>query len=294
MAGAVSIIPLETLINRNSPPERRSTNFGFYAFAMASGIALGTLIGLPLYASAPRLSFVLGGSTGLLTAAVVFALEWPGHVEETLSSAVPVGLGRHLLSFGSAWSQGFLEGGMIALLPVYLLARGLSDVWVGWVMSGTMIGVICAQVPVAWLADRLGRTGVLLGCYLVTAGTLAALLLGVPFAAMALCLFFAGAASSAFYPLGLALLGERIPPSGLARANAWFLGINCLGSLIGPVLAGLAMDRFGNQALFAAALGAVLVVLVICAARYFLELMWRAKRRAVSLNPNSVEKQKAA
>jgi len=65
---------------------------------------------------------------------------------------------RIFLSLGSAWSQGFLEGGMIALLPIYLLAIGLTDGAVGWLMSGIMIGVIAFQVPVAWLADRLGRT----------------------------------------------------------------------------------------------------------------------------------------
>src|SRR5262249_34478440 len=80
-----------------------------------------------------------------------------------------------------------------------------------------------------------------------------------PFAIAAL-LFAAGACSGAFYPLGLALLGERLPASDLARANAWYLAINCAGSLCGPVLAGTAMDWFGQEALFPAALIAVLLV----------------------------------
>src|SRR5262245_29663350 len=45
-AGAMSLIPLETCVNRDSPPEQRSRNFGCYAIAVALGTALGNLAGL--------------------------------------------------------------------------------------------------------------------------------------------------------------------------------------------------------------------------------------------------------
>src|SRR5262249_57557922 len=76
----------------------------------------------------------------------------------------PLDFARNFPSFGSAWSQGFLEGGMIGLLPIYLLSVGLSREAVSWLVSGVMVGVILAQVPVGWLADRLGGTAVLAGC----------------------------------------------------------------------------------------------------------------------------------
>jgi MFS family permease len=261
MAGAMSLIPMETLINRQAPPEHRARDFGYYAFTVALGIALGTLIGVPLYPQAPRTAFVLGGCINLIAAGIVQGwLLWPRLPEEKRDDRHPLAFGRHFLSFGSAWSQGFLEGAMMALLPVYLLASGLSETGVGWLMSGMMIGVIVCQVPVAWLADRLGRTAVLLGCYAVTAGALGTLFHGTNRFGLAVCLFVAGACSSALYPLGLALLGERLPPSGLARAGAWYLAINCIGSVTGPVVAGAAMDRFGNAAVFVAGMVAVVVI----------------------------------
>src|SRR5439155_3654615 len=73
-------------------------------------------------------------------------------------------------------------------------------------------------------------------------------------------LFVVGACCAALYPLGLAVLGERVPPSAMGRANAWYLASNCAGSLIGPVLTGAAMDWFGRRALFASAATAVIVV----------------------------------
>src|SRR5262249_43066222 len=152
-------------------------------------------------------------------------------------------------------------GAMVAFMPVYLLAIGLTESGAGWILGGLMIGVIVVQVPVAWLADRLGRTPVLLGCYAVTLVTLAALYAGLPLGGLVVCLFLAAACSSAFYPLGLSLLGEQTPPGGLARANAWFLTLNCVGSLTGPASAGAVMDFFGRQSLFAIGGLAVLAVL---------------------------------
>jgi MFS family permease len=229
-------------------------------------MALGTLGGLTLYPAAPRTAFVLGGAPALLGGLVVLA--WrpdmapaaEGHRSDT-----PLHLRRNFLSFGSAWAQGFLEGGMVGLLPLYLLASGLSEAAAGALMSGLMVGVILAQVPLAWLADRLGRVVVLFGCHLVTLLGISCLLVPGGTQWMALWLFAVGAASGALYPLGLALLGERLPASGIARANAWFLAVNCLGSLTGPVLAGLAMDVCGRRAMFAAGGAAVAAVLTVWA-----------------------------
>jgi MFS family permease len=279
VAGAMSLIPIETFVNRHSGPRQRARNFGYYAFSMAVGIALGNLSGGQLYPIAPHLAFLLGGLAVLPgTLGLIGWLEWPGAVPEQHHGHRPLALGRHFLSFGSAWSQGFLEGAMVSLLPVYLLAIGLSEAGVGGLLSGIMMGVIVLQVPVAWLADRFGRTAVLLGCYAATAGVLSALYSGISLPWLAICLFLAGGCSSAFYPLGLAILGERVPASRLARANAWYLGINCLGSLIGPVVAGAAMDQLGKQAMFLTGEAAVLLVLV----------SWLALRLRQSLGQNGV------
>ncbi len=272
LAGAMSLIPLETVINRHSPPEQRARNFGFYAFAIALGWAVGNLVGLQMYGETPRLALVLGGLVSILAGGVLLTCRtWPAEppAEPRQRSAIP--FVPNILSFGSAWSQGFLEGGMVAFLAVYLEYLGLVHTEVSWLTSGIMIGVILFQVPVAWLADRCGRTAVLVGCYAVTAAGLA-FLPGCSAASgwLRVWLFLVGACSGAFYPLGLAILGERLPAARLARANAWYLAINCGGSLVGPVLSGMAMDRWGKPVIFIVGEGAVLSVLVL----------WLALRRS--------------
>ena len=287
VAGALSLIPMETLVNQNSPPEQRSRDFGYYAFCVALGIALGMAIGVQMYSGAPTLAFLLGGATSLFAAAIVLRyLEWPEAVKEEQLGSTPLEFRRNFLSFGSAWSQGFLEGGMVSLVPMYLLWVGLTESGVGWLMGGIMVGVIAFQVPVAWLADRYGRTTVMLGCYLVTAINLAVLMSGVNVAGLAVCLFLAGACSAAFYPLGLSILGERLSSSALPRASAWYLAINCIGSLCGPVLSGITMDLFGNHAIFAAGEAAVLFILISWACLRLID--WLRSSKTITPLPTTV------
>jgi len=261
-AGAMSLIPMETLVNRNSPRAHRARNLGFYALAVTLGWALGNLIGLQMHENWPRLAFALGGCASLLSGLAVYRwLPWPGDPLEGDVSALALPWKKTILSFGSAWSQGFLEGTMVAFLSVYLLFLGWSDVRVSWLTSGILVGIILFQVPVAWLADKLGRTKVLLGCYGVTALGLVLAPFSLQSSWLSFWLFLVGAFSGAFYPLGLSILGERIPESGLARANARYLAINCLGSLCGPVITGSVMERFGKPGMFWSPLAAVILVL---------------------------------
>jgi MFS family permease len=272
VAAALSLIPMETEVNHGAPPEQRSRNFGIYAVCMALGIAAGNWAGLQLYADAARPAFVLGGIPALV-AALLIGLCPASFVPppQERGRCPELAVRRNVLSFGSAWSQGFLEGNMVGHLPVYLLFLGMSEDGASWVVAGILIGVILFQVPVAWLADRFGRTRALLGCYAATVLALAVMPFCGPSAALVAALLVAGACSTSFYPLGMTMLGERLPGSAIARGNARFLAFNCLGSLIGPALAGAAMDLFGKRALFVSGEGAVLLVLVVWGTQLYAE-----------------------
>ncbi|MCE9531425.1 MAG: MFS transporter [Planctomycetes bacterium] len=276
--GAIAMIALESLINLRSNALRRARDFAFYASSVGIGFALGSFVGLHLFAFEPRLSFVLGGGVTLAACLVVPFL--PAFPKQAITEASPSLIRAPFLSLGSAWCQGFLEAGMLALLPLYLRAIGLQDGASGTLLGGILIGVLVFQVPIGWLADRLGRERVLLVCYVVVAVGLAA----VPFvgqsAGLSIALLVIGIFSGAFYPLGLALLGERLPASDVARANALYLSVNCTGSLISPLISGPLMERYGPQSMFWTAEAAVLGVM----------LMWvvaRRRNRPIGEIPNT-------
>jgi MFS family permease len=149
---------------------------------------------------------------------------------------------------------------MITFLSLYLLGLGYHESAVSGLMAGLFLGVVLAQLPVAWVADRFGRSRVLLLCHAVVLAGLVCLPLLVGPLGVGVWLFLLGACCGALYPLGLAVLGERVAAAGLARANAWYLACNCAGSLSGPVLLGLAIDAFGPRAQFVACAAALVLV----------------------------------
>jgi MFS family permease len=150
---------------------------------------------------------------------------------------------------------------MLAFLSLFLIARGFSTEVAGILMGVTMIGVIAFQVPVAWLADRWGKTPMLLVCY----AAVALGLLAIPWLSQALVLalglFIFGACTGAMYPLGLSLLGDNMPEAALPRAYAWYLAIECVGSQAGAAAMGKARDQWGETAMFAVGFAALVVVL---------------------------------
>ncbi len=290
IAGALTLIPLETYVNRDSRPEHRSRNFGFYALAVALGWALGTVVGERMYNPMPEVAFLLGGTAAGLAGLLVLAgLPLLAGGEDEHHGPGRLQFRRNILSFGTAWSQGFLEGGMVAFLALYLRdCMGLTLDRVGELTGGIMVGVILFQVPVAWCADRLGRTRILLACNAVVIVGLCFLPACGDTFWLATWLFLVGACSGAFYPLGLAILGERLPGGCLARANAWYLAINCLGSLMGPEIMGWVMKHVGPRGLFPVSLAAVVLVLI---AWVFVR---RSAGRAAAVIPSAVERREAA
>jgi MFS family permease len=258
--GALAMIALETLINLNASPDRRARDFALYACSVGIGFALGSFVGLHLFERSPAGSFLLGG--GVTLAAIPFVLLLPAFpIVPIEASTAP--LRPPLLSVGSAWCQGFLEAGMLALLPLYLRAVGLTDGAAGNLIGGILIGVLVCQIPIGWLADRLGHERVLIGCFFVVAVALAF----VPYVdrdvGLPISLFLVGVCSGAFYPLGLALLGERLPPAEIPKANAWYLGVNCFGSLVSPLVSGPVMEAYSAQAMFWTGEAAVVGVLLL-------------------------------
>jgi len=127
----------------------------------------------------------------------------------------------------------------------------------------TMIGVIVFQVPVSWLADRCGKTPTLLACYAVVVLGLATIPWVHGAVWLAVVLFLFGACTGAMYPLGLSLLSDRMPANALARAYAWYLAIECVGSQLGAAAMGKARDLWGETSMFAVGLAAVLGVVVV-------------------------------
>ena len=262
VAAGLSLIPLETLISRGSASDVRTRNFGFYAVALTVGGAVGFWAGLDFYTHWGSMAFFLGCIPPIVGGlALAFWLTWPELEKEEAAENVPIIIHHKFLSFGTAWSQGFLEGGMVAFLSLYLVSLQLTADAAGGLMAVLMLGVILFQVPVSWLADRLGKVPVLLTCFALVVFGLITLPLCKPSVWLGMNLFLFGACSGALYPLGLSLLGEGMADHRLPRLYAWYMATECFGSQLGAAAMGQARDWWGQAAMFGVGLAAILGVL---------------------------------
>jgi MFS family permease len=268
LASSLSLLPLETFVSQGSAQRERSWNFGLFNVCLTVGGAVGMAIGLNklVYAPGSMLPFYLGSIAAIggalilgLGQAPVFS---PREEETRESRAVSLDWKGNFLCFGTSWIQGFLEGGMVAFTALYLeRSLGMSEDLAGLLMGVGLIGVIMVQVPVGWIADRCGRLPVLLVAYAVLIAGLSWLPWCRSPASVGFWLCSLGAATGALYPLGMSLLGDRVPPGLLVRAYSTYLALDCIGSQVGAAAMGEARERWGESAMFSAGLAAVGLVL---------------------------------
>lgn len=265
-AGALLFVVSEAAINALAPPERRGRILALYATAFSLGYAAGPLL-LALIGSEGVLPFLVACGT-LLTAALPLARVRSIDRLLVAAGAPPSGPGagelvrRAALPLTGMLVYAALETGFFALLPVYLLARGRPEVQAALLLSVWIAGNIALQLPIGWMADRLGALRTLA---LATAAALVALVLLDPavrtgWLAWPL-LLLGGGVMGAFYTLSLTLIGERFEAQELMRANAAFVVSFQLGLLLGPAAVGLALQEAGPAA-FAWPLAAAVLVLL--------------------------------
>jgi MFS family permease len=270
---ALSLIPLETYLSQRAQPERRTEIFSYYAASMAIAGALGIALGNEWFDDNGFTRGLLGpGRNAFVVAALFPILAWllarlglssEGQHDTPDTESFRIDWRNHFLSFGTAWTQGFLEGGLLAFLSLHLMSMGMSLTAVGGLMGVTMIGVIVFQIPVSWLADHLGRTRTLLACYGVVLATLLSLPWITSLIVLGCVLFLLGACSGAMYPLGLSLLGNKVSAGSLSRAFALYTTMECIGSAMGDTLMGKARDVWGDTAMFHVGAAALSVVLAM-------------------------------
>ncbi|WP_133650364.1 MFS transporter [Paraburkholderia flava] len=165
----------------------------------------------------------------------------------------------------------------LSLLPLYAMAHGIETEVAVLFASALLLGDTTMQFPIGWLADRLGRERVHLGC----AAVVIVLLPLLPWAVSSpwLCwplLFVLGAAAGAIYTLSLVACGERFRGAALVSASSLAGASWSAASFGGPLIAGALMKGVGNEAL--------IVLLLVCALAFGAAVLWERRRGVQALS----------
>ena len=258
---AVTIIFVgsETWINQLAKPGGRASLLAVYATVLSAGFGSGGLL-LALLGSEGYAPWLAGAAIFIGGALPIACLRGPGLVPPEAGDAGLKALVGAARLAPPAMLAGLVFGAMetavYTLVPVYSERLGFAEFTVGLIVAAAAMGGIAMQIPIGRFADQAGRLTTLRA---VAAGgvflpLLAALAGANLMALLPLTFLFAGL-SSAFYTLGLALIGERVQAGSLAAANAAFIFAYGIGSLIGPPAMGAAMDGldpFGLMIAFSA------------------------------------------
>jgi MFS family permease len=246
MVGGVPWVVSEIWINLVVEETQRGRAVAVYAALMALGMAVGPLVLQLVGVYGPR-PFLACAGMALLVALPLLA-SW--NSAPAIAPTREGGFARILLLVPAlllgALASGLGEQAAFTFLPIYGLRSGVpAETGVLW-LSAFVIGNIVLQWPIGWLADHADRRVVLAGCALASAALTACLpALDVKGHAVLALLVAWGGISFAIYSVGLALLGQRFKGDDIARANTALTSVYTLGGMVGPPIAGTALDLAG-------------------------------------------------
>ena len=238
----------EALINELADEHWRGRIIGIYAAVGAAGFALGPLL------------LILTGSDGMLpfyaTSALIFCAGLPlfvvRHARMAQQEEKPTGLWAVFwlaptIMLANVVYAAAAES-LMTFFPLFGIGLGISEHFALGLLTVMGLGTMALVLPLSWLADHVDRMGMLAVCVLVT---MAGLLL-MPWAVREDSLaggyaFLFGGVEGMIYTLGVVLVGERFKGALLAAATTLFTACWGAGTVIGPLLVGLGMDRFGGD-----------------------------------------------
>lgn len=270
---------VEYWINARSPAHHRARNVGIYALAFSTGAMTGGMAA-PLVGVAGWPPVVMMAA---LTAAAALVFLILDHGPPAIGAPTPwmdqrLLRGEALVALSGVLVLGMFEAVLYTLMPIYSVRLGLADHWAVWCTAASIAGQIIVAVPIGVLADRHGKTRLVMWS--------AALAVAIPFV-IPLCLgnppllllvmMVWGGFGGSLYNVTLAMLADHFDGGELACANAAFGTVYAFGSLCGAPLHGLAMDAWNPHGLMVSA--ALMFAL-------FLGLsLWRSARTRPSREP---------
>jgi MFS family permease len=233
----------ETWVNQLSEERTRARSMATYVAALSVGFALGPLI-LSGIGTAGATPYLIGAALALAAALLIasprviapsFPEERPGNLLRFLRLA-PVAIAAEGLNAG-------IETAGLSFLPLYAVAQGWTEEGGTRLISCLMFGAILLQLPIGWLGDRMDRVrlAIVLGLVAVGGALLWPLVLSHPWIAYP-TLFLWGGVFVGIYTLMMAVVGSRFAGTELVGIYAAMGLVWGVGALLGPALAGLAMD----------------------------------------------------
>ncbi|NKX45900.1 MFS transporter [Roseicyclus persicicus] len=271
-AGAAMIV--ESWLNDRAQPSTRGKIFGVYTMVNLGAVTAG------------QMAVSLGDVTGFALFAVGAIVYCLALVPTALStSASPAPLTSVRLDVPALWRNspvavaavflvGISNAAFGTLAAVYADRVGLELTAIALFASIPVLAGALAQIPIGYASDRMDRRKVLVATAAVALGADLAFVLLAPSGEvlnLALVGIF-GAAIFAMYPIIVAHANDNAGPGTSIQVSGGLLMIFGIGSIVGPLVAGLMMNVAGPGGLFLTTIVAHVLMIAFT--------LWRMSRRA--------------
>jgi len=268
MALAGLFVVSEFWINQLADNKNRGLLMGIYGTILSAGFAVGPVVLLTVGADGLSPFLVVSVLTLLSSIPILFALNLAPQVTERPSRGLLAFLTVAPAATLAGLVYGATETNIFNMLPIYAMRVGHTESVAALILAVFAAGSMIFNIPIGMASDRFDRRTVLLIC--ATFGFVGTALLPVVSQNIMVflpTLFIFGGVVVGMYTVGLAMLGERFRGADLAAANAAFVLMYSTGALIGPPVAGAAMDIWNPH-------GLAIAMASICAL-YLLVVGWR-------------------
>ena len=258
IAAAMIVVCSLTMVTDTSTPSTRGRDMGIYDFANLGGYMIGIFVaGMLARIRFLPASFYLGSALAAIGAVYAYFMMKEPSGREGKNPLSPIETIRLLIGDRRA----------AAMFPIWLAVTtfigmaltfgprlGPSPMITSSVIAGVVMVLAFSQPFFGHLSDNYGRGRLMMLGMLSLIGFFATVIAMFRWHIHTLYLmpFFAifGVGSFAFAPAALASLGDIAPKHGRGTTMGVYSVVISLGTIIGPLLGGYLLDRYGLSSLF--------------------------------------------
>lgn len=254
MGGAIALVfvAVDSWMSAAVRREERGEAMGAYQVLTKAALVVGPFLafGAPMDAAAPLMI------AGALQALAVVPITMTTQAQPEPPRAAPLAVREQFrvapAAVTAAFFAGFINAGVMTLAPLYAeeyygVAQAAVFIAAAW------LGSLLLQWPAGKLSDRVDRRTVIGGLAAIaaiSALTLALFGSALPFHVAALLFAAWGAGGLSFYGIAVAHMADRAEPGRMAQAASGLLFVWAAGSIVGPLVLGVAVEMGGRPAMF--------------------------------------------
>jgi len=256
-----------------SPPERRGRMMGVFNALMGAGYAVGPLA-MTMVGSVGWPPFLVA-IFGFVACAVILQLvsrDLGGFDADGQPAAGVLSFARvaPALLFAVLVSAACQQS-TYSLIPVFGSAFGLREAMLAALVTALSMGNIVLQIPLGLAAEKVGARLMIVACALATATCVLLLPVLVLTPWVWPVLVVMGGVGYGVYTMALVELGNRFSGSTLVAGNAAFALMWGAGGIVGPPVAGAAIQAVGPLGLVGVIAGLSLMLVAFA--------LWRSLNR---------------